>query len=285
MSPGAKPWPPMSPAEGLKKSLEEKQAELDKLTKTKEALKADLAIIEKAENEGDQAVKAYEQKLPALEKDKQQTQESLDRKLPLLEAAIGPNKRAVDKVIEDDDRETEAMETDVKTSGEEVKAAEESYAAATAGMNKAQAEANATKTTLGEQTARVTSALKEAADLGSKLEKEDPDRPANLYFLAMEMKALLDETELKSVDWLKGEFSRALKSMDDASRAAREAKADLDTKKLAWESRRATLLTRQTQRRERIMKLLRPYNAVAAWVPSSSGRPGGSNPAVDSFRS
>ena len=222
----------LSYSDRLKNTLAEKQAELDKLTKSNAALKTDLAAAEKTEKDVEQTVNSYQQAWQNLDKSKKEADAYVKRKLPVVEQTIGKAKDAIDKVISKDDDDTKNLIDKVASLDVATKSADTKYREAVDKLAAAQSSDPASFDNTKAYPSAQAANLKSAQELIARTEKENLARPASMYFLVTEVQKIVQATDLESVDEFRQKMSKALGNLAGAITAVRDAKKDLENNKV-----------------------------------------------------
>jgi hypothetical protein len=254
----------LSYSDRLKNTLAEKQAELDKLTKSNAALKTDLAAAEKTEKDVEQTVNSYQQAWQNLDKSKKEADAYVKRKLPVVEQTIGKAKDAIDKVISKDDDDTKNLIDKVASLDVATKSADTKYREAVDKLAAAQSSDPASFDNTKAYPSAQAANLKSAQELIARTEKENLARPASMYFLVTEVQKIVQATDLESVDEFRQKMSKALGNLAGAITAVRDAKKDLENNKVDLDNSQKALADSQGKRRERILKAISSFDEGGA---------------------
>jgi chromosome segregation ATPase len=243
----------------LKAKLQEREAEMGRLVKSKESLRTEVAALEKVVREIDQFSNSYNHALPNVEKSIQDMGDYIQTRLPEIEAAAGDKKGAVNGKIEELDSRIKKVQKEQRTLEEKVEKSKNEYEAAKQDYLTRQTEFESVKAVRK----TIEDKLNDIRALKASIEKEEKGEgetnTANMYFLIKELDRQLSavKPEIKSADEYKALLLNAWQELASAQAAVKkkeeqmnEAKEKYDVKKREWESlqqsRRKTILAELT---------------------------------------
>ena len=235
----------------LKEEFQRSQAQIDNLTKQRDALKEDMAALERVVSEVKQASNAYGQASPMLEREKNEFRVYLDNKIRMIEAAIGDRKAQIDRKIEELTRDLQAKWEIVQRLQTDKSEADKEYEAAKKAVEGIQDSFDQGKT----YGANLEKKFKEMKDLRIQIEKEDDqNHPASMYFLARELKGISDGTDLLSKEQLENKLSQIWYQLNEARGKLREKKTASEAAKTALEAEQKALDGLKQKHREKILE-------------------------------
>jgi chromosome segregation ATPase len=244
-----------SPEDGLnvlKDQLQQRQSELEVQTKKRDALKEDIGALESAVNKVKQVLDQYTQALATFTQDYNAIQEYLNNKQRMIDAALdNKKKKDIDTKITNYDSDITKKQDDY-TKKESAKAdALTLFDSAKKELEKQQANFDLfmqSKTDLEKR-------FQEMKQLKGLIEQEeDKNQLANMYFLAKELKDILDKTSVPSKEAMQGNLYQAWNQLHNAKKEASEKKVNWELKKSEFEIVEKALGELKQKRREEILK-------------------------------
>jgi chromosome segregation ATPase len=244
----------------LKAKLKEKEAEVGKLVKSKESLRAEVAALEKVVREIEQFSNAYSHALPNVEKGIEDMENYSQTRIPEFEAAAGDKKKdAVNTKIGELDSRIKKMKKEQRTLEDKVEKSKSDYEAVKQDYLTKQTEFESVKSLRK----TIEDKLVDIKTLRASIEKEEKEgeetSTANIYFLMLELNQQLSavKSEIKSAEEFKALLLNAWQELASAEAAVkrkeeqmRDAKEKYEMKKRELEStlqnRRKTILTELT---------------------------------------
>lgn len=241
----------------LKAKLKEKEAEVGKLVKSKESLRAEVSSLEKVVREIDQFSHSYNHALPNVEKSIEDMENYFQTHMPEIETAVGDKKDAVNTKIGEMDSRIKKMKKEQRTLEEKADKIKGDYEAAKQDYLAKQKEFESVKSlrkTIGDK-------LVDMKTLKASIEKEEKEETstANIYFLMMELNQQLSAVKSgkKSAEEFKALLLNAWQELASAEAVVKrkeelmkDAKEKYEMKKreleLMLQKRRKTILTELT---------------------------------------
>jgi chromosome segregation ATPase len=247
-----------NPKSELEQALKEKQDELRKQQAQLTYLNEDIGTLQKAINEEQQMLNAYNQ-----------TRQSLQSKLDDLGAYVTAKRKIVDPAVKGQRAKIEnvisSFDGDLAKQAEALEKLQQAQTKAEGAYNDTQEEyAGKLKVydDLKNTQKSLEASLKAAQDLKDRIEKEaDKNNVAKMYFLLKELDGVLNKAKPLSKDELGAQLRKAWADLDEAKQRLRKAKERADQAKDEAAKAQATYTTWQSSRRERILEGIEQLNA------------------------
>jgi chromosome segregation ATPase len=241
----------------LNEMLEQDKKKIDDLTKHCDALKEDIDALQKANNDLKQVVQAYGQAYPTLKNDHSSYSSYVAMKMQMAECALGERKDGVDEKIEEFDGEIEAKEQALESLRAEKDNAWDAYQAAKTALDEKQAVFDYWKN----YKTHLEKNINEIKALKTQIDKEEgANHPAGIYFLAIELKKILDATKVIAQDELKSKLYKSWDQLTTAKEVVREKKSAWEEAKSKHDAAQKELDDLKSKRREKIMEIISSYN-------------------------
>ncbi len=225
----------------LKDQLQATEAVIDKKSKERETLNADINDLQKIVNEVNQLVDAFSKAFENIRKSKTELEDYAATKKTMINAALPEEDRKTvgDKIGEVDNNITNKG-NEVTTLLQNYEEAKSNFEASQKYLNKKQEEFDLLKTYQKE----VDGKLKNLKNLRGLIEKADEENNLpKMYFWINELNTKLDSKnfELKTKDDLKDNLYSAWKELDNAKQACRENEEKMRNAKIELENGQRTL--------------------------------------------
>lgn len=254
------PNAPEQQLDQLKQQLEQDQSEISVLTKHAESLQSDISDLEKVKDDIEKALAAYGEALPELKEKDAALDAYFDTKMKMILAAIGENKRRIDRKIERFDNRISEKEKRLQNLDDRKAEAKNEYEAAQKHLEEKQQAFDTWKNFLQ----KTQQNLAGMQDLKKDIEEaDDKSEPAAMYFLAKEMQHIKERTHLVSQDEMKGKLYRAWNRLSTAKSDLRDKKQDWEAAQAEYDSEQKELDELKQKRREKILEAIREYNQAS----------------------
>lgn len=252
---------PRADADALRKCLERKKIDLEKLTQKNAASNEYVTRAEKTERDVAKAGDDYKSasaKLQAAKRDAEDANKSQSKEAT---AEIGHNQGAVETATSEVDQPIRDYQKEIDKLAQRKAASEAKFGEAQNSLAAAQA---ALQESLAYQ-AELTAGLKAVADLHAKLQKvNDHAHAAEFYFYTTEARKKLDQINVKTPDELNAELSEKLAAVEGAIGYVVDAKEELIDVSVDLDVKQKYLADLDKNREAQILAKIKPYNQPAA---------------------
>ena len=239
--------------------LKRKQAEIDTLNKQTTDLQTDINDLKATVAEVTQIISGYGENVTKLRKDREDLEYFLEQKTKMVGAAVHDKKEAIDRIIRDYDAGLNEHANKVSRLAERAEEAHEEYDKAAATAQERQHEYDVAKNAQQTITARLTELKTLREQIVAADDKTDV---ATMYFLALEMRHVMNHTHVVSQGELAEKLNEALAALEEAKEHARARKNSWDALKLEHDAEKNKLDDMKTNRRKNILAAIQ-----AAWPP------------------
>ncbi len=236
--------------EGLKEELKAAETDIDKKSRERDALKADVAYLEKKISEVHQVVNSYSTVFESIDKDKTDLDDYVVTKLNRVNVALSVDeKEEVDKKIAEVEFEIKTLKENIETLNNNYEIAKSSFEAVQKELNERQGDFDRKKTYQSE----IANKMKTLKNLRDLIEKADGKKEfPKMYFLVTELQKKLqkddDSTDfkLKPMDEFENDFEDAWMKLNKAKEdfrnkeeIMRTTQKDLEKEQRAYDEKKA----------------------------------------------
>lgn len=250
-----------TPAERLKKlqgDLKDDEDKLSTLTKERDALKSDVDALAKTVGEIETAKTNFGKGFPNLDEEKKRLDKYQGDMNTAAKSLLGPEKEAkvvakigeVEKKITDQEIAVSAAQTQVNTTGDAARAAQDD-------LDKKQKDYDDYKTLEKD----IGSNLQKLNDFKKKVDQlNDVPKAAGMYVYLREMRRILDQTDVPTPEQFKAKLESRWTLLDAAKEKARTTKLAADAAKTQLASAEATVAALKKSRLDDLITATDEFN-------------------------
>ncbi len=238
-APAAEESTPAQKLKEAKQKLDQNEADLKQITKTRDENKSDVDTLTKVVAEIDGVSEAFKKAKPGIDEDLKNLNAYNDAKTKMVEEVLGDEKKTVDEKIKAVDTAIQTAKTDLDKAETALPAKEQEATKAQQDLDKAQQAYNSYKNL----PADLGDAIQKVKDLKTKVEKaEDESKPAVMYVYLQEQDALLQKIDKvpsqedfeKKLNELRNKLDVAQDDAQATKQALESAKDDVAKKQKAF---------------------------------------------------
>ncbi len=250
---------PNSKLNRLQQELSGKKAEIEHLSKQTTNLQDDITGLQSSITAGTGLLGKYGQALKDLQTSRGDIEYFYEQKSKMVNAAIGDKKDPVDHMVRKYDADTERTEAHAAQLKDRVDEANE--ALQEAGKKATHREEAWTKVMTYQQ--RLQQKLDGLKTLRTLITSADEANDApSMYFLVLELKALLDHTNIESQQVLATRVNRSIDELEEAREHKRHRQLEVDHLQKELDKANQDVETRKAGRRTAILQEI-----AAQWPP------------------
>jgi chromosome segregation ATPase len=250
----------LTPAERLKEfqtQLKQEEDKLAKLTKERDALKADVDTLAKSVGEIEKAKAGFAKGLPQLGEERDKLQKYKSDMVAAAEALLGPRKDRVVAKIEEVEKKITDQKAKVAEARKLVNTTSEKAAAAQADLDKKQSDYDDQKNLEKE----IGDNLKQLTDLKTKIDKlNDTPKAASMFVLLREMNTILEKTKVPTKEEYEAELIKRWEALEKAKETSRAAKLAFDSAKIQLAADESTLAALEKSRVDDLIAATDEFN-------------------------
>jgi chromosome segregation ATPase len=253
---------PVERLEQLRRQLDHKKNEIDRLTKSSTDLQADIDGLSKSVDDVEQLLSGYSNAYKDLQKERNELEYFVEQKTKMAAAAIGDKRERIERMSEEYADQIRDTDSHLHHLNGRLSAAEDAVQHATrvaAEKQQAYDHAHDYQATLS---SRLTD-LKNLKDLVTKA--DDANDIASMYFLITEAQHVLSSIHLRPQHEVARALYESLAALEEANEELRRKKAERDELHSERDLGEAKLSDLKANRRSHILKLIQ-----GAWPVESA---------------
>lgn len=263
------PEPQKSPEqklEELKKLLEESDKQLGKLSKQRDALKADVETLSKSVGEIKKTSADFGQGEAGLKATREEFEKYAQTKKHMLDAELGEKTKQIAEIIANVDKWIETKKGEVAALREKAAKAESNQEAAEESLEQKQKSYDDLKNIRK----RLSENIQKLKDFKTRIEKFDEEtKPASMYALLLELKKVLDNTKIPSQAEYEQQLNAASEALEAAKAEVTNTKAAARTSLEELAKGEESFKVSEKNRLETILKEVDKLNLKAVDAPES----------------